>query len=44
MMEEIVYDSKEEMQRLDLFVTGEESIHSEARSNIVDDSDDDVHS
>ena len=36
------------MQRLDIFVTGEESIHSEAQSNVVDDSgddsDDDVHS
>ena len=38
------YDGKEELQKLDIFVSGEESIHSEAQSNVVDDSDDDVHS
>ena len=44
------YDGKEELQRLDIFVSGEESIHSKAQSNVVDDidsedeSDDDVHS
>ena len=35
------YDGKEELQRLDIFVTGEESIYSEAQSNVVDDSGDD---
>ena len=35
------YDGKEELQRLDIFVTGEESIHSEGQSNVVDDSGDD---
>ena len=42
------YDGKEELQRLEIFVSVEESIHSEAQSNVVDDSDDesddDVHS
>ena len=36
------YDGKEELQRLDILSV--ESIHSEAKSNVVDDSDDDVHS
>ena len=33
------YDGKEELQRLDILSM--ESIHSEAQSNVVDDSDDD---
>ena len=33
------YDGKEELQRLDILSV--ESIHSEAQSNVVDDSDDD---
>ena len=36
------YDGKEELQRLDILSV--KSIHSEAQSNVVDDSDDDVHS
>ena len=38
------YDGKEELQKFDIFVSGEKSIHSEAQSNVVDYSDDDVNS
>ena len=45
MMEEIVHMMvKKNCKDLIFLVSGEESIHSEAQSNVVDDSDDDVHS